>query len=345
MIPWVSSRYASTVHATQITADIAELLFRDSLKIAASQGYPFPYGDAEVDIALDSFSPLNGAEATVGNLPLRFHSAGHIPGSIMVEVPSERTLYAFDINTVDTFLVRGAQPVSCDTLFIECTYAGNEHPDRRETEAAFLDEVEEVIRREGKAIIPAFAVGRTQELLMLLNERGFEVWVDGMGYKIMQIMLDYTQFLRYPKKLHRAFEDVNVVYSNRGKKLALQSGIVVTTSGMMNGGPVLWYINKVKDDPHSAVFVTGYQVEGTNGRMLLEHNTIDLYGVNAQVNCDVKFYDFSAHAGHSELVAFIKACRPQQVVIVHSDNPEAMADDLADVATVYMPSNGDTLVL
>ena len=136
-------------------------------------------------------------------------------------------------------------------------------------------------------------------------------------------------------------KEMNIVYSNRGKKLALKSGIVLTTSGMMNGGPVLWYIDRIKDDPKSAVIITGYQVEGTNGRLLLERKEIELYGVKTKVDCQVKFYDFSAHAGHSQLIKFIKDCSPENVVVFHSENPEAIAEEID--ANVYIPENGERI--
>ena len=110
---------------------------------------------------------------------------------------------------------------------------------------------------------------------------------------------------------------------------------------MMNGGPVLWYVDKIKDDPKSAVIITGYQVEGTNGRMLLEQKEIELYGVKTKVDCQVKFYDFSAHAGHSQLVKFIKDCSPENVIIFHSENPEAIAEEID--ARIYIPENGEEI--
>ena len=76
--------------------------------------------------------------------------------------------------------------------------------------------------------------------------------------------------------------------------------------------------------------------------MLLENREIELYGIRTKVNCQVKFYDFSAHAGHSQLVNFIKACSPENVVIFHSDNPQALAEEI-DSANIYIPDNGEEI--
>lgn len=343
MIPWVCSRFDTKVFTTRLTAEIAEILYRDTLKIADAKGHPFPYGEKELDISLNKFRYIEQNQRIDFNgFSIRFHPAGHIPGSVMVEIENEGIVYACDINTIDTHLLKGAKPIKCETLFIEGTYAGVEHPDRKELEKAFLDEIEDIVARGGKVIIPAFAVGRTQELALILQQRGYDVWIDGMGIKITEIMLKHRDYLRNADKLKKAIKEMNIVYSNHGKKLALKSGIVLTTSGMMNGGPVLWYIDKIKDDPKSAVMITGYQVEGTNGRMLLENREIELYGIRTKVDCQVKFYDFSAHAGHSQLVKFIKDCSPENVVIFHSDNPQAIAEEI-DFANIYIPENGDEI--
>lgn len=343
MIPWLCSRYNTKVFTTPLTAEIAEILYKDSLKLAYAKGHPFPYGEKEVDIANDRFvyyEQNDGFE--VNGFEFRFHPAGHIPGSVIVEMVDPEIVFACDINTIDTNLIKGAKPVKCRTLFIEGTYAGINHPDRNEMEKEFIDEVEDILRKGGKVVIPAFAVGRTQEMALILDRIGEEIWLDGMGYKISEIMLKHKDYIKNPDKLRKIFEEINFVYSNRGRKLALKSGLILTTSGMMNGGPVIWYIDKIKDDPKSAVIITGYQVEGTNGRMLLENREIDLYGIKTRVNCKVKYYDFSAHAGHGELLKFIKESSPENVVLFHSENPEELAEEI-DFANVYIPENGEEI--
>ena len=344
MIPWICNRYNTKVYTTALTKEISEILYRDTLKIADTKGHPFPYGEEEVENSLDKFVYINDKKKYIINdLEVEFHPAGNIPGSVIIEIKEFETVFACDINTIETHLLKGAKPIKCKNLFIEGTYAGVEHPDRKELEKEFLDEIEDIVNRGGKVIIPAFAVGRTQELAMILYKSGHEVWLDGMGYKISDIILKHGNYIKSAEKLKKAIRELKIVYSEHGKKLALKAGVVLTTSGMMNGGPVLWYVDKIKDDPKSAVIITGYQVEGTNGRMLLENREIDLYGVRTKVNCQVKFYDFSAHAVHSQLIKFIKDCSPENVVIFHSDNPEAIAEEI-DV-NVYIPENGDEIIL
>ncbi|HVQ00559.1 MAG TPA: MBL fold metallo-hydrolase RNA specificity domain-containing protein, partial [Candidatus Thermoplasmatota archaeon] len=109
--------------------------------------------------------------------------------------------------------------------------------------------------------------------------------------------------------------------------------------------PILSYMNKLKNDRKSAVLLTGYQVEGTNSRLLIERGKLDFYGVVEDVDCEVEYFDFSAHAGHTELVQFAKACHPEKIVLFHSDDRIPLAESLKDYAEVYTPLKGERLHL
>ena len=342
MAPWLSSRYNAPIFSTPVTQEIARILFSDSLKIAKCNGYPFPYSERDVEEAERNFlSVTPGEQINIGDIQISCHPAGHIPGSLMFKEASSDTLIACDLNTIDSRLLNGAEPVSCGTLFMEGTYAGQNHPPRRELEHQFLDKVDEVVDRGGTVIIPAFAVGRTQEIAMLLSDTDHEVWLDGMGSRIGEIFLQHPSYLRSPGELKKALDNVNLVYSRKGKQLAMDGDVIVTTSGMLNGGPVLSYADNIRNDPNSAIIITGYQVEGTNGERLLETGELSLYGVKRPVEAEVAFYDFSAHAGHDELREFARNCRPERVVLFHSDNPEPLAAELRDfVEEVIIPVNG-----
>jgi len=346
MIPWLSRRYDMPVYATIVTQEISKLLFNDTLKIADANGYPFPYEKRDVNQTLKNFYTVSFSQTMdIGNITVSFHSSGHIPGSLMFEVKDSETLLACDINTRDTRLLKGAEPVKCETLFLEGTYSGKDHPPREELEREFLDRIDEVVSRGGKVIIPSFAVGRSQEIAMILMDSGYDVWLDGMGSRVTDILLEHPEYIKSRRNLKKAMGSLRVVYSNRGRMLAMEGDVIITTSGMMNGGPVLGYVDMIKDDRKSAIMLTGYQVDGTNGRMLLDGREILMYGLKQKINCDVEFFDFSAHAGHSELVEFARNCSPDNVVIFHSEDPIPLAEDIKDFANVYTPKNGDMLEL
>lgn len=346
MIPWVASRYESTVLATRPTAEVANILHNDSIKIATQEGYPAPYDKNDVKHTQRVFDFVKHAEwREAAGLELHFHSAGHIPGSTMYEVRgSSRFLFTGDLHTQNTRLNWGAHPVKCDLLFMESTYAGREHPDRRETERRFIDSISDTIKRGGTAVVPSFAVGRSQEIALVLKDSGFPVWLDGMSKEVSKIFLANPEFVRNRKDLERAFERIKFVHSQHSRKLAVKGGnVILTTSGMLDGGPVLYYLSQLHNDPKSSVFLTGYQVEGTNGRRLLETGHIEDKGVKRKIECRVDKFDFSAHAGHQELVKFAKGCGAKDIVLFHGDKPELLRPDLEKFATVHTPAIGDVL--
>jgi len=348
MIPWLCARENSAVLATELTNKISKLLFRDSVKIAKMDGYSLPFDQADVKEAEHSFvgvAPSQKKEIGENN-EVRFHSAGHIPGSLMFElVGSKKILFTGDMNVIDTRLVKGVKPVSCDVLFLEGTYAGREHPKREELEKQFLAKVDEVVSRGGIAVIPTFAVARSQEVALVLKNSGYNVWFDGMGRKVSKIFLKYPRSLRSAEELKKAVNKVNFVHSDHGRKLALKSEVILTSSGMMDGGPVLWYMKHLKSDPKSAVLLTGYQIEGTNAKLLRDNRKLNFYGVTENIECEVEYFDFSAHAGHSELIKFARQCNPEKIVLFHSDNREALVEPLKDFAEVYTPNNGEIVAL
>jgi len=348
MIPWLCSQSDHRIIATEPTAVVSNLLQKDTVKIAQMDGYSIPFNNADVKEAEHSYVPVEpGKMRDLGeNYSVRFHSAGHIPGSLMFELIGEkRLLFTGDLNVVDTRLVRGTKPVPCDMLFMEGTYAGREHENREQMERAFLEKIKEVVNRGGTVIIPAFAVARSQEILLVLKNAGYDVWFDGMGKKISKLYLKYPKYLRSVDDLKKAFKKVNVVHSDHGRKMAMKGPVVITSSGMMDGGPVLSYMNKLKNDRKSAVLLTGYQVEGTNSRLLMEKGKLNFYGVVEKVDCEVQYYDFSAHAGHSELVEFAKQCKPEKIILFHSADRAPLVESLKDTAEVLTPMKGERFSL
>ena len=107
----------------------------------------------------------------------------------------KEVLFTGDLQMIPTHLVGAAEPVECDILVMESTYAGREHPDRRETERKFRDKIAETVERGGKVIVPAFAVGRAQEVLMTLAHSGFEIYLDGMARAVNTIYQAAPEYL------------------------------------------------------------------------------------------------------------------------------------------------------
>jgi putative mRNA 3-end processing factor len=348
MLPWLTARYDIDIISTGASRDVAMLLIEDSIKIGASEGYPEPYNSKDAKVAQRRFEEIMfGDTITVGKAQIRAHSAGHIPGATMYELTDDRTtLVTGDLHTLDTRLVGGARPVKCDNLIMESTYSGRNHPSRMKTEYSLLKKIDEVTQRKGTVIIPSFAVGRTQEILLLLKDSKYEFWLDGMGRTVNKIYMRYPEYVRSIRRLRQAVNRTIEVRNVHSRQRALTGDIIVTTSGMLDGGPALTYIDAIRDDPKSAILLTGYQVEGSNGSKLLETGMMEFKGVSERVECEVLKYDFSAHAGHDELLAFAKGCDPEKIVLMHGEEREILAGDLRSMGfEVLLPKNGEKFSL
>jgi putative mRNA 3-end processing factor len=348
MVPVLCEQNSFPIMTTELTRIISNLLHKDSIKIAQCEGYAQPYSMDEIRKAKHNVHPVRpGQKKVIDDIIVRFHSAGHIPGSLMTEiVGSKRFLFTGDFNTIDTHLVKKTKPVKCDVLCMEGTYGGRNHPKSREDlEKDFKDKVEEVVGRGGVVVLPAFAVSRSQELAIILRKMGLNIWYDGMGRKVSKMFLKHSEFLRDGKELKKAINQLNLVHSDHGRKLALNADVIITSSGMMDGGPVLHYMNKLKDNPKNAVLLTGYQVEGTNSRLLVDEGRLNFYGVKEKVSCEVEYFDFSGHAGHDQLIEFAKQCDPEKIILMHSDAREALKTPLQDFATVFTPQDGERIIV
>ncbi|MEA3558783.1 MAG: MBL fold metallo-hydrolase [Candidatus Thermoplasmatota archaeon] len=342
--PWLCGEFGTTVWGTEPTMEVATVLLQDSLKIAKFEGWALPFNISDLRRLTEETTILRHNDRIfTGPFTVKPMDAGHIPGSTMYKFNDggKEVVFTGDINTVDTKLVGGIKPPQCDVLIMESTYAGREHPPRKEVERTFIAKVEEVLDRGGKVIVPAFAVGRTQEIVQVLDGIKEEKWLDGMGRRVAQIYLRHGEFLKSPGSLKRALDQFTFVRTPNQRDKAAEAPIVVTTSGMLDGGPVLKYLGDNKKDKKSAVLLTGYQVEGTNGRMLMDSGSIDINGEIVKIDCEVVHFDFSAHAGHDELVKFAEGSGADEVILMHGDRREELAKDLGSIGKVHTPGLED----
>ncbi len=341
MLPQVCGRNDCELFTTPLSAQIAELMMNDTLKIAKAEEYVQPYNALEIEKTMDAVVPMSyGDTITLDGIDVTMLDAGHIPGAAMFAFEKDvRTIYSGDIHTESQRLVGKAKPSDCTNLFVEGTYAGRSHPPRKETEKKFLAKIREVIDRGGTVLIPCFAVGRTQEIMLLLKDLRYDMWVDGMGRSVTRLFMEYPEYLKDFRALKDAKKRFSEVRNAGQRDYAKKGNIIVTTGGMLDGGPILGYLRNLKDDPKSAILLVGYQAEDTNGRMLLEQGCINIDGEAVRIECEIQKYDFSAHADHGQIVKFIEECDPDNVIFMHSDNRDLFLPDLQDY-NVILPETG-----
>lgn len=351
---------APDVYMTAVTSDLTQLMGRDTIKVGKDQGFVF-FGEEDIrkmdehthTVAYGERISLDGSS----NYEFELCNAGHIPGSSAVYLRKESEdislLYTGDIKMDATRLMKSASPdefPASDILLIESTYYDREHRNRKELEREFIDSIKETLDAGGNAIVPCFAVGRTQEIVMILHSYGLTPYVDGMGLSVFSLFRNHPSFLKDAKALNAAFSDARFVNSKKRKKAISEPSVIVTTAGMLSGGPVLYYLKKIHKDQRSKVLLTGYQIEGTNGRRLVEEGCVETNGEIVKVNAGVEQYDFSAHAGDSELKELVsRFCRngTEVVFMVHGERTEEFAawgrDNFGYNAIA--PKNGEEFVI
>ncbi len=338
---------------TAPTRDLSELLIEDSIKINRLQKGPQKFFKRELKSFLNSYVPYKyGDTAEVGEYSITLRNAGHITGSALSVIEGrngKKLMYTGDFKPTPQVLHRGADTVKCDILITESTYATKDHPDRDVLRKQFIDDVKAVLDADGIALLPVFAVGRAQEMLAMLQEEGLagKAFIDGMAKAATEIVMNYHAFIDNPDTLAKAIRNVGWVDNPRSRQRALTGGsIILTTAGMLTGGPVLNYITRL--NKNSKIFLTGYQVERTNGRNLMEGKPLEIDNRSVRIKTPFAFYDFSAHAGRSDLFEYIRKAGPETVICVHGDheNSRTMAEELKlEGFDAHAPRIGDRLQL
>ena len=354
MAPWLCSNYRTTLHGTELTAEISRMMWNDCYKVSQLEGYPLAWDKRDIDGAVASWKTHKFGESwSEEGWKLKLTRAGHIPGAAMlnVETNTHKLLFTGDFDTRDSPLTKGARPEKCDVLFVEGTYGGRDHRPKTETIEEFIKKIVEITDKGGTALIPAFANGRTQDVVMMLHQYlpELDVHVDGMGKSVARLQLEHPESLRDPAKLQDAWKWCKKVSSKSDKKKALNADCIVSTSGMLDGGPSIWYLNRLRMDPRNAVLLTGYQARGSGGRMLLDEKQVPIWNKNTPIELDVHQFSFSTHAGHSEIVNFAEKCEAETVVVYHTDanhaRPPLVQDLEAAGHIVHQPVNGESRII
>lgn len=376
------------IHCTQATRAITRVLLGDAVKIMHERGerdgelplYPPEAADAclgrMASVPFLSTMPLCGDEIKATWIP-----AGHILGaaSIHIEGKRESLLMTGDVSVANQQTIPGMVVPRCrpDVMVMESTYGNRQHADRAQQEAALAQRVSEVIATGGKVLVPAFAVGRAQEVILILSRamrRGripaFPVFVDGMVRSVNAVYAAFPNELT-PSLRRRVLKGDDPFYSEfvaqvnapaeRDRVLKGPPCCIVASSGMLVGGASSYYAARMAGNTENLIAITGYQDEESPGRALLnlaqrpvadpsepaaesEERTLTLNGRRVPIGCRVETYSLSAHADGNELASLVRRLAPQSVYLVHGDAGarRALASDI-DAALpggAHLPDNG-----
>jgi len=325
------------VYGVEPTFKLTSVLVRDMIKLS---GYYLPYEFMDLESMLNHVVPVEyHSQFKVGDAEITLVNAGHIPGSaqVIVESDGKRVLYTGDYNLVPTHLVPGAdrEYKELNAIVIESTYASEDHPDRTESERNFVLACKEVVEGGGTVLVPAFGVGRSQEIICMLADHNFthHVFVDGMALDAIRMLEQHPKSLRDEQQFRRAMREAEQIKNwHERRRAARTPGVIVSPAGMLKGGASVFYMENIAQNEDNGIFLVSYQVEGSPGRILLDEGRFMLHGKAKKVRARVERFDFSSHGGKTQLQETLKELdKTTRVFAIHGD--ESNCKHLAEWAT------------
>ena len=348
--------YDGPVYTTQATRDLMGLLQLDYLDVASKEGRSPPYESAMVREELKHTITVEYGNVTdiAPDIQLTMHNAGHILGSAVCHFHIgdgfHNIVFSGDIHHTDTRLFNGASNnfPRVETLFMESTYGqrNDYQTDQEDSERKLIDLINDTYDDGGRIVIPAFAVGRSQELMLVLEEAMREdklptmpIYLDGMIREATAIHTAYPDFLRDGLRQRILHEDANPFLADQFQQVdggqemreEIAGGepcIILSTSGMVTGGPIMSWLELLGGDPENTLIFVGYQAQGTLGRRIQsgrrEIPFSDRGGRSEQLTLhfDVETVSgFSGHADRNGLEDFVGTMNPtpEEVLCIHGD--------------------------
>jgi len=348
------------VYCTPPTRDLMTLLQMDYLKVAAGDAKKVPYSSEHIRNVIKHTIPIGYGDTTdiTPDVRLTFHNAGHILGSAIAHFHVGEGLYniAFsgDIKYERTWLFNPAvnRFPRLETIFLESTYGGRDdyQPSRKEATIRLKDIIQRAMKKKGKVLVPVFAVGRSQEVMIVIENLvrnkdipKIPVYLDGMIWEATAIHTAYPEYLNNKLRnqifqhgenplLSDIFKRVDSMEMRQEIVADKDPCVVLATSGMMNGGPVMEYFKEWSQDDNNTIVFVGYQAEGTTGRKIQRGSKeIPIYYmgniVNLQMNMNVETCDgFSGHSDRRQLLGFINnmSPRPERVIFGHGEESKCL---------------------
>lgn len=365
-IPYLlAAGFKGPIYATEATAALLPLIIEDALKVGVTRDQKL------IDVCLSLLEkqlrpmPYKQWQAISATSPvkLKFQPAGHILGSAYVEVElgtasdRHRVVFSGDLGAPYAPLLPAPKaPYRADTLVIESTYGDKNHEHRRDRSRYLRSIIEKAVADNGVVLIPAFSIGRTQELLYEIEQfvyQDLSKGVENSPWSAMEVIVDspmaasFTQQYRsfkqlWDKEAHRKlaqgrhplnFEQLYTIDSHKEHLSVVnylarrdKPAIVIAASGMCSGGRIVNYLKTFLGDPKADVLFVGYQAQGTPGRIIQKYGArggyVDLddqrYDIRARVHT---ISGYSAHTDQFGLINFVKRMRhkPKQIRIVHGD--------------------------
>lgn len=353
--------YDGPVYCSAPTSNLTTLLQLDYLDVLSKQGLMPPYDQKDVRETVLHTIPLRyGAVTDIApDVRLTLHNSGHILGSSLTHLHIGEGLhnivYTSDYKYAPTMLLEPAVTVfpRVETIITESTYGapGDLMPSRIEAEERLASVINETLDRGGKVLIPVPAVGRAQEIMLVIDgymRRGLlkeaPVFIEGMISEATAIHTAYPEYLARGVRNSILHEGINPFQSDyftivehpsaRKEIVEGEQSIIIATSGMMEGGPVIDYFKRLARDKRNTIIFVSYQIEGTMGRriqkgltetpMINSEGKIEVVKVNLQVE---SIEGFSGHSDRRQIVNYLRRVKPkpERIIVVHGEKAKCMS--------------------
>jgi len=352
----VKKGFSGPIYCTPPTKDLCELLWYDAEEIMEEEfvkhNAPKLFSKEDIDFAVQHIKPIDDSGALCfKDLQIHFYNAGHILGSAFIHIidsTGKSVVFSGDLGNIDTPILKQKDDlVQSDVLFIESTYGDRIHEKKSERWKIMKDYVTETINRNGVLLIPAFAIERTQEILLELNNLiekkhlpKINIFLDSpLAIEVNDVFQKYQHY--YSISAYNQvvsgdalfdFPGLEVTYSrNQSKKIndAPWPKVIIAGAGMMNGGRIQHHLIRYLGDKKCTVLIIGFQAQDTLGRKLYNGqkrvHVLDEY-VNVKADI-ISIGGFSAHADQKMLINWIKSSkkRPKTVYCTHGEEQAALA--------------------
>jgi metallo-beta-lactamase family protein len=363
----LAAGFDGPIYCSQPTAELLPLVLEDAVKIGFTRDRQlidrFVRLLRERTLAVP-YKQWQEVEVPGAGLRVKFHPAGHILGSAYIECDArsgdkrQRIVFSGDLGAPYSPLLRAPRsPYGADVLVLESTYGDREHEGRRQRRARLQRVVERCVENRGVVLVPAFSIGRTQELLYELEEiihrhsgnasastfwREIEVIVDSplasrftATYRKLRPYWDAEARRRLAGGRHPlSFEQLTTIDSHQDHvnavdylKKTARPCVVLAASGMCSGGRIVNYLKALIEDPRTDILFVGYQARGTTGRAIQKYGSrqgyVDIDGQRYRIKAGVHTLSgYSAHADQKNLINFVRRMRrkPREIRLVHGDD-------------------------
>ena len=349
--------YKGPIYCTEPTLPLMNLLQMDSVKISKSNGTYLPYESRDINEVIKHCITLPYGKPTdiSPDITISLNNAGHIMGSATVHLNisgAHNILYSGDYKYARTQLLDSALSIypRVETLITESTYGNTTDimPDQTVVYRNFTETINRTLIEGGKVLIPVPAVGRAQEIMLVIDKEMREgcliecpIYIEGMISEASAIHMSYAHYLGYDVRksvsqgINPFQSEYFTVINGHGKRDEVFSdenaAIIMATSGMLEGGPSVEYFKEIAPSPNNKILFVSYQINGTLGRRVLDGtmNEVSMLDKNGKVKvvpvrCQTQKMDgFSGHSDFNQIMSFVAKIRPKRVLVNHGERSKS----------------------